>query len=588
MAKGVRPRDRRGMRTGFTTGACAAAAAKAAARCLVRGHVLTEIETVLPNRQRVAFALERSEILDGSAVCSVIKDAGDDPDCTHGAELVALVELSETAGVAIRGGDGVATVTKPGLGLDVGGSAINPVPRRNITQMVLEELVGTRWRGATVTVSVPGGQRMAEKTTNARLGLVGGISILGTSGIVRPYSTAAFKASVVQAVDVLRELGGQDVVFTTGGKSETYAMQLFPALPLEAFVQMGDFIGVAVRRAAHRQIRRGPHRRHDGQAVQDGGRAHADPCRWIEREHELACGAGIACGREGDRRQRDSHCNDRATSARAMRRGRRLRCALRRSASASSRTRRLMRAETWRSRRTWSTSAVRSWGATRTGTTTERRMTDMRQMTAQGRAIETGSFSIIDREVGEHSFDPSAWQIVRRVIHATADFEFARLVELHPDAVSAGIAALRAGCPVVVDVRMIEAGLNSQRLGAYGCRVHHFISDPDVVATAKAADSTRAIEAMRKAHALGLLDGAVVAVGNAPTALLEVARLVRDAGVRPALIVGVPVGFVSAVESKEAVRDLGVPYIVARGRKGGSTIAVSIIHGLLALSTESS
>lgn len=213
-------------------------------------------------------------------------------------------------------------------------------------------------------------------------------------------------------------------------------------------------------------------------------------------------------------------------------------------------------------------------------------MNDMRQMTSLGRNIEDSSFAIIDQEAGPTSFAPAEWQVVRRVIHATADFEFKELMRFQGDAVAAGIAALRAGCPVLVDVKMISAGLNEDRLSAYGCRVHSFISDEDVIETAKRTNSTRAIEAMRKAHRLGLLDGAIVAIGNAPTALLEIARLVREENARPALVVGVPVGFVSAAESKEAILEISTPAIVARGRKGGSPIAVAILHALLLLSTE--
>lgn len=256
MSPSVPPRDRKGLRTGYTTGACAAAAAKAAARSLVKDTMLSEIETTLPNRTRVTFALERCERVGPRAICSVIKDAGDDPDCTHGAELVAEVELRPEPGIEIRGGSGVATVTKPGLGLEVGLAAINPVPRRNIAEMVEEEIAGGPYRGAVVTISVPGGEEMARKTTNARLGLLGGISILGTTGIVRPYSTAAFKASVIQEIDVAAECGLRDLVLTTGGKSEQYAMALYPDLPEQAFVQVGDFIGVAVRQCARRRISR--------------------------------------------------------------------------------------------------------------------------------------------------------------------------------------------------------------------------------------------------------------------------------------------------------------------------------------------
>ncbi len=215
-------------------------------------------------------------------------------------------------------------------------------------------------------------------------------------------------------------------------------------------------------------------------------------------------------------------------------------------------------------------------------------MNDMRQMTSLGRSIEDSSFAIIDAEAGPHEFGPAEWQVVRRVIHATADFEFKTLMRFHPEAVRAGIAALQSGCPVIVDVKMILAGLNEERLRAYGCASHCFISDEDVIARAKAENSTRAIESMRKAHQLGLLDGAIVAIGNAPTALLETARLVREAGARPALVLGVPVGFVSAAESKEVALAMGAPHIVARGRKGGSPIAVAILHALLLLSTERS
>jgi precorrin-8X/cobalt-precorrin-8 methylmutase len=212
-------------------------------------------------------------------------------------------------------------------------------------------------------------------------------------------------------------------------------------------------------------------------------------------------------------------------------------------------------------------------------------MNDMRQMTALGRSIEDGSFAIIDQEAGVHGFTPEQWQVVRRVIHATADFEFKDLMRFHADAVQAGIGALRGGCPIVVDVKMISAGLNEARLNAYGCAMHCFISDDDVIAAAKNANSTRAIEAMRKALRTGVLNGAVVAIGNAPTALLEVVRLVEEEGASPALVIGVAVGFVSAADSKEAALRLSVPYIVARGRKGGSPIAVAIIHALLLLST---
>ncbi|QRO00201.1 cobalt-precorrin-5B (C(1))-methyltransferase [Archangium violaceum] len=254
MSEAPPARDKRGTRTGFTTGACAAAAAKAATRVLVRGERLTHVETTLPNRQQVTFELHRCEWDGEKARCGIIKDAGDDPDCTHGAELIAEVRLTDDGRVVLERGEGVGIVTKDGLGLEVGSPAINPVPRRNITEMVLEEL--PEGRGAIVTIHVPRGEEMALQTLNARLGILGGISILGTSGIVRPYSTAAYKASVVQAIDVARARGHTELAFTTGGKSEKYAMGLLPHLAEECFIQVGDFIGVAIRHAARKQAAR--------------------------------------------------------------------------------------------------------------------------------------------------------------------------------------------------------------------------------------------------------------------------------------------------------------------------------------------
>ena len=255
MSAKVPERQRGGQRTGFTTGACAAAAAKAATRALLQQATLSTIDSTLPNRQKVTFTLERCELHEDHVLASIIKDGGDDPDCTHGAEIVARVRrVAEPGAVHIRGGEGVATVTKPGLGLTVGEAAINPVPRKNIAEMVSEELAQMPGTGIEVEISVPRGVEMAKETTNARLGLLGGISILGTTGIVRPYSTAAFRASVQQAIDVAKERGLTEVVLTTGGKSEAYAMKLFPALPEDAFVQMGDFVGVALKHSKRRGI----------------------------------------------------------------------------------------------------------------------------------------------------------------------------------------------------------------------------------------------------------------------------------------------------------------------------------------------
>lgn len=248
----------RGDRTGFTTGANAAAAAAAATLGLVHGQVPATVGCLLPNGQRVAFSITDGRV-DGDLAHAVsIKDAGDDPDATNGAHLTADVRRIPDGGraVVVNGGPGVGVVTRPGLGLEVGTAAINPVPRRNITENV--RAVGAPLLAAgdslTVTISVPGGAAMAERTLNARLGILGGISILGTTGIVRPYSTAAFRASLVQAVRVAASQGQTTVVFTTGGRTEQAAMGAFAGLPEVCFVQMGDFVRAALTAAVRHQM----------------------------------------------------------------------------------------------------------------------------------------------------------------------------------------------------------------------------------------------------------------------------------------------------------------------------------------------
>lgn len=254
-------RRARGNRTGFTTGACAAAAAKAATVGLLTGAVPDSIVCQLPNGQAVTFAVTEGR-LDGSgeartAHAVVIKDAGDDPDATHGAHLTADVRLlpDQAGEIALKGGPGVGVVTKEGLGLAVGGPAINPVPQRNIRanlRAVAAELLATA--GLEVTISVPGGETIAQKTLNARLGILGGLSILGTTGIVRPYSTAAFRASVVQAIEVAANQRQTAVVFTTGGRTEKFAMRQLPDLDESCFVQMGDFVKAAFTTAVQRHF----------------------------------------------------------------------------------------------------------------------------------------------------------------------------------------------------------------------------------------------------------------------------------------------------------------------------------------------
>lgn len=239
------------LRTGWTTGTCAAAAARAAAKTLVSGRKQSRVDVRLPGKgaeRRVEFEVERCELGESWAEAVVVKDAGDDPDVTDGAHLTARVSWREEPGLELDGGDGVGLVTRPGLGLPVGGPAINDVPRRMISYSV-REIVDPDEVGVRVVISVPGGEKMAEKTTNARLGIVGGISILGTTGIVRPFSTAAWAASVVQAVNVMGAQGHKTFVLSTGGLTEKAAMRLLPDLEEVNFVEVGDFTGQAIKRA---------------------------------------------------------------------------------------------------------------------------------------------------------------------------------------------------------------------------------------------------------------------------------------------------------------------------------------------------
>ncbi len=240
----------KGLRTGWSTGTCASAAAKAAVWALVHGEHLGTVEVPMPNnRRRVTFTVVPA----GLASAVVVKDAGDDPDCTHGARVTAHAAWLLGGGDLVRmtAGPGVGTVTKPGLGLPVGAPAINPVPRRMIEKAVRE----VTDRPVSIEISVPGGEEMARQTTNERLGIVGGISILGTNGIVRPFSTASYRASVVQQVDVAAAQGERVIVLATGHRSESRARTLWPELDPVCFVEVGDFTGVALRRCAGKSIR---------------------------------------------------------------------------------------------------------------------------------------------------------------------------------------------------------------------------------------------------------------------------------------------------------------------------------------------
>ncbi|MHA6531520.1 cobalt-precorrin-5B (C(1))-methyltransferase [Paenibacillus sp. BAC0078] len=239
------------LRRGYTTGACAAAAAKGAALLLITGEFPQTVDIDLPAGFRHTFGLTGWQRHgDASAVCATVKDAGDDPDATHQARIEAAVSWRDAPGVEIDGGKGVGRVTKPGLPVAVGEAAINPVPRRMIQEAVSEVLEehGAA-RGLRVVISVPEGEAIALKTLNPRLGVLGGISILGTRGVVTPFSTEAYKASVVQAISVAAAMGNKQIILTTGGSSEKYAQAMFAGLPEEAFIQMGEYVGFSLEHA---------------------------------------------------------------------------------------------------------------------------------------------------------------------------------------------------------------------------------------------------------------------------------------------------------------------------------------------------
>jgi len=237
-------RQERPLRRGWTTGTCAAAAAKAAFAALVTGEFPDPVEVTLPRGERPSFALAQTRKDRSSATAGVIKDAGDDPDVTHGALVLATVRVAAPGtGVTFRAGEGVGTVTRPGLPLPPGEPAINPVPRRMIRDAIAEVAVAAGCAGdAEVEIAIPGGAELAAKTLNGRLGIVGGLSILGTTGIVVPYSCSAWIHSIHRGIDVARAAGLTHIAGATGATSEA-AVQRLHGLPEIALIDMGDFVG---------------------------------------------------------------------------------------------------------------------------------------------------------------------------------------------------------------------------------------------------------------------------------------------------------------------------------------------------------
>ncbi len=234
----------RPLRRGWTTGACATAAAKAAYAALLTGEFPDPVEITLPRGERVAFALALTRRDAGGASAGVVKDAGDDPDVTHGALIVASVRAGAPgSGVTFRAGAGVGTVTRAGLAVAPGEPAINPVPRRMIRDAIAEVAAGAKGAGdVEVEIAIPRGEQLALKTLNGRLGIVGGLSILGTTGIVVPYSCAAWIASIHRGIDVARAAGLAHIAGATGASSEAAVRKLY-GLPETALIDMGDFVG---------------------------------------------------------------------------------------------------------------------------------------------------------------------------------------------------------------------------------------------------------------------------------------------------------------------------------------------------------
>ncbi len=240
----MREKPRGPLRRGWTTGACAAAAAKAAYAALLTGEFPDPVEITLPKGDRPSFALARQELGTDHALAGIIKDAGDDPDVTHRALIVSQVRrLPAGSGLVFRAGKGVGTVTRPGLPLAVGEPALNPVPRE-IMRLALAEVAASHGMqaDAEIAISVPGGEEIATHTWNPRLGILGGISILGTTGVVHPYSCSAWITSIHRGIDVCRANGVRHAAACTGSTSESAVQRLYE-LPEIAFIDMGDFAG---------------------------------------------------------------------------------------------------------------------------------------------------------------------------------------------------------------------------------------------------------------------------------------------------------------------------------------------------------
>jgi cobalt-precorrin-5B (C1)-methyltransferase len=251
----MKARERRALRRGWTTGACAAAAARSAFAALQSGRFEDPASIRLPRGEAPSFPLALSELGDRSARAGIVKDAGDDPDVTHGALVVAEVAWAEPgSGIRFAAGEGVGVVTRAGLSLAVGEPAINPAPRAMICR-ALFELAGERPPDLLVTISIPGGECLALRTMNRRLGIEGGLSILGTTGVVIPYSCSSWIHSIHRGIDVARAAGEEHIAAATGATSERAVKRLY-TLPEHALIEMGDFAGALIKYLRRHPVRR--------------------------------------------------------------------------------------------------------------------------------------------------------------------------------------------------------------------------------------------------------------------------------------------------------------------------------------------
>ncbi len=245
------------LRTGYTTGANATACAKAALVALIKQETINEIEITLPLGEEVNFKIVSCTFNSEQATCTAIKDAGDDPDVTHGATIGCTVSFNETAEIKFIRGPGVGIVTLPGLAISVGEPAINPVPRKMITNAI--HFICHHFhinKGVNVEVFVVNGEEIAKKTLNARIGIVDGISILGTTGIVKPFSASAYIASITQGIDVALANNCREIVINSGGRSENLLRKRFSSLPEFAFIQYGNWIGETLDKIKSSSLRK--------------------------------------------------------------------------------------------------------------------------------------------------------------------------------------------------------------------------------------------------------------------------------------------------------------------------------------------